>query len=138
MKNIKIVILLLAVIIISCEDQIISECEEENNNNTVTSKFSDIQNNVFTPTCAISSCHASNSVDPDLSAGQALNSIKNVMSSNPPLLYIYPAHSDSSYLINKLRGINIQGELMPLNRQPLAVSVIDSIAAWIDDGAPDN
>lgn len=138
MKSMKIFALLFSIIIISCEDQILTDCDEDNDINTITSNYSDIQDKVFTPTCAISGCHISNSVDPDLSAGQSLNSLKNVMSSKPPLLYVYPAHSDSSYLINKLRGIDIQGERMPLNRQPLSASVIDSIAAWIDNGALNN
>ena len=73
-----------------------------------------------------------------MSAGQAYNNIVNVMSFNPPFPYVYPSKSDSSYIINKIRGINIQGERMPLNRQALVYNVIDSIAAWIDRGALNN
>ena len=122
----------------SCEDQIVSECEQEKNLPNLTATFSSIQNEVFSKNCATSGCHVANSVDPVLSAGQAYNNIVNVMSFNPPFPYVYPSRSDSSYIINKIRGINIQGERMPLNRTTLSSSVIDSIAAWIDRGALNN
>jgi hypothetical protein len=123
---------------ISCEDQIVSECDIEKNETTVAAKFSAIQNEILTPKCAISGCHVSNTGLPVFSAGQAYNNLKNVMSSNPPFPFVYPSRSDSSYIISKLRGIDIQGERMPLNRQPLSASIIDSIAAWIDNGALNN
>ena len=125
-------------IFFSCEDQIVSECEEEKNLPGLTATFSSIQNEVFSKSCATSGCHAANSVEPDLSAGQAYNNIVSVMSFNPPFPYIYPSRSDSSYIINKLRGVNIQGERMPLNRLALSTSVIDSIAEWINRGALNN
>ena len=120
-------------ILVSCEDQIVSECEEG-----LTATFSSIQSEVFSTRCAVSGCHVENSIDPVLSTGQAYNNILNVMSINPPFPYIYPSRSDSSYIINKLRGVNIQGERMPLIKQALSNSVIDSVAAWIDRGALNN
>ena len=131
-------IFLFSYLFISCEDQIVSECEEEKNLPELTATFSSIQNEVFTPNCATSGCHVANSVEPVLTAGQSYNNIVNVMSFNPPFPYVYPTRSDSSYLLNKIRGVNIQGERMPLNRQPLSSTVIDSIAAWIDKGALNN
>lgn len=138
MKKIFISIILFSYLFISCEDQIVSECEEENNLPGVTATFSSIQNEVFTKNCATAGCHVANSVDPVLTAGQSYNNIVNVMSFNPPFKYVVPFNSDSSYIINKLRGVNIQGERMPLNRQPLSSAMIDSIAAWIDKGALNN
>ena len=123
----------------SCEDQIVSKCEVEKNIPGLTATFSSIQNEVFSKNCATSGCHETNSVDPDLSPGQAYNNIVNVMSFNPPFKYVVPFNSDSSYIINKLRDVNIQGERMPLNKEePLSSAVIDSIAAWIDRGALNN
>ena len=122
----------------SCDDQIVSKCEVEKNIPGLTATFSSIQSDVFSKDCATSGCHAANSVEPDLSAGQAYNNIVNVMSFNPPFPYVYPSRSDSSYIINKLRGINIQGERMPLNGKALSSADIDSIAAWINRGALNN
>lgn len=122
---------------VSCADQIVSECENEIQSN-LTATFSSIQNEVFTPSCALSGCHVSNSVDPVLSSGVAYNNIVNVMSFNPPFLYVNPTKSDSSYILNKIKGNNIQGERMPINGQPISQLAIDSIAAWIDRGALNN
>ena len=130
--------MIFAMFIISCEDQIVSECDVVENNSGINTTFSSIQIEVFNIDCATSGCHATNSVPPDLSEGQAYNSIVNVMSFNPPFPYVYPGRSDSSYIINKLRGVNIVGERMPINANPLSSAVIDSIAAWIDRGALNN
>ena len=138
MKKYFLIVAFNALLLLSCEDQIVSECNDENIVHGLTATFTSIQNEVFTPSCAISGCHVTNSVDPVLSAGQAYNNIVNIMSSNPPFPYVYPTKSDSSYIINKIRGVNFQGERMPLNRQALSNSVIDSIAAWIDRGALNN
>jgi hypothetical protein len=125
--------------IMSCEDQIVSVCEVEKNIPSFPATFSSIQNEVFSKNCATSGCHGTNSVDPDLSKGVAYNNIVNVVSFNPPFKYVVPFNSDSSYIINKLRGVNIQGERMPLNREePLSTVVIDSIIAWIEKGALNN
>ena len=138
LKKYIFLLLFLLGFVFSCEDQIVSECDVVENNPGINTTFSSIQTDVFSIDCATSGCHETNSIDPDLSAGQAYNNIVNVMSFNPPFKYIVPFKSDSSYIINKLRGVNIQGERMPLNRQPLSSAVIDSIAAWIDRGALNN
>jgi len=139
--DLKIYILFLIIFtlfIISCEDQIVSECDLKEIETGLPANFSSIQNDVFSKSCATSGCHETNSIPPDLSAGQAYNSIVNVMSFNPPFLYVYPGRSDSSYIIKKLRGVNIVGERMPLNDNPLFSADVDSIAAWIDRGALNN
>ncbi len=122
----------------SCEDNIVSECDVEISEKNLGAKFSEIQQNIFTPKCATSGCHVSSFTLPDLSAGQAYNNIVDVMSSNPPFPYVYPSRSDSSYLISKLRGINIQGSQMPPDRPQLTNATIDSIASWINQGALNN
>ena len=138
MKIYILILIVFTLFIFSCEDQIVSECDVVENNIGINASFSSIQNNIFSSDCATSGCHATNSVPPDLSAGQAYNSIVNVMSSNPPYPYVYPGRSDSSYIINKLRGVNMVGERMPLNDNPLPKAVVDSFAAWIDRGALNN
>ena len=139
--DLKIYILFLIIFtlfIISCEDQIVSECDLKEIETGLPANFSSIQNDVFSKSCATSGCHETISIPPDLSAGQAYNSIVNVMSFNPTFLYVYPGRSDSSYIIKKLRGVNIVGERMPLNDNPLFSADVDSIAAWIDRGALNN
>ena len=111
--------MIFTVIILSCEDQIVSECDAVENTG-INATFSSIQSEVFNIDCATSGCHATNSVPPDLSEGQAYNSIVNMMSFNSPYTYVYPGRSDSSYIMNKIRGIDMVGERMPLNQQPLS------------------
>ena len=121
----------------SCKDQIITECDE-NIPESFTATFSSIQKEVFTPSCATTGCHVTNSVDPVLTAGESFNNIVNVLSFNPPFLYVNPGKSDSSYILNKIKGTNIVGDRMPINAPPIPDSVVDSIAAWIDRGALNN
>jgi len=134
--KIKTLFLIVSMILVfSCEDQIVSECDDRNKEFTSKTTFNDIQNLVFTSSCATSGCHTANNVTPDLSEGQAYNNIVNVVSTQQSIFLVTPFKSDSSYLINKLRGVNNQGAQMPLNSQPLSAATIDSIAAWIDRGA---
>jgi mono/diheme cytochrome c family protein len=52
---------------------------------------------------------------------------------------IEPGSPNTSPIVDKISNENPQeGERMPLNRQPLSDAEIDSIIAWIDDGAPNN
>jgi len=52
---------------------------------------------------------------------------------------IDPGRPDTSYLLQSLLGTpGIEGSRMPLSRPPLAQSLIDTIRAWIAEGAPDN
>ena len=81
-KNLSLLIVFI-IFIFSCEEQIVSECEVENNLPGLKTTFSSIQIEVFSQDCATSGCHETNSIDPDLTAGQAYNSIVNVMSFIP-------------------------------------------------------
>jgi len=97
--------------------------------------FTSIQNELFTPTCAKSGCHAGWQ-SPDLSAGKAYGNLYNVTSSeDQSLLRVKPFDSNNSLLVRKLRG---QGtSVMPPTGQ-LSAAVIDSVVAWIDRGALNN
>lgn len=102
----------------------------------VKATFSSIQQNVFSKSCAFSSCHAG-SVSPTLSAGNAYGNIVN-RSSSVGKAYIKPSDPDNSYLLLKLKGQNISGARMPRNASPLTQAVIDSISLWIQNGAQNN
>jgi hypothetical protein len=109
-------------------------------NNTL-SKFSEIQAQIFTTTCALSGCHDGSSLvtSLNLSSGKAYNALVNVNSAEKPnLKLVNPGNSDDSYLIHKLTGNDIAGLQMPYGGTPLLKATIDSIARWIDDGAPNN
>ncbi len=128
----------------SCADQIVSECDTEKPKNTsVKVSFSDIQEKVFTPRCAVSGCHVGANAPQglDLSAGQAYNHLVNVSSTEVPTLKrVSPGNSRDSYIIIKLEGTDsrMKGARMPVNSTPLSQSVIDSIKTWIDNGALNN
>ncbi|MGD9488355.1 MAG: hypothetical protein AB7W47_10060 [Calditrichaceae bacterium] len=117
----------------SCADQITSDSADENL--IVNASFPDIQDKVFSPTCAVSGCHVSvmHESGMNLSAGAAYENLVDVVSrGNPQLKRVEPGNSQQSYLIRKLTGNNTA--VMPPAGK-LNSSVIDSIAAWIDAGA---
>ena len=107
-----------------------------NNATPTLSTFSSIQDNVFTPSCAVSGCH-NGTQPPRLSRGFAFNSIVNVRSTTN-LDYIEPGNANSSYLYRKITGSGISGARMPYNRSPLSAAIIDSIEVWIENGALNN
>ena len=146
MARVKWIVLLGFMGLIGCEGKIITEADvvmpdENNNNGTTELTFLAIQSQVFTPSCATSGCHTGPNPQfgLNLSAGQAYANIVNVNSlQNSALKLIDPGNSANSYLVRKLRGQNINGSRMPNGRSTLSNSVIDSIADWVDNGAPDN
>ncbi len=91
--------------------------------------FSAIQQELFTPSCAISGCHNGRET-PTLSAGVAYNNIINVRSSTG-VDYIEPGDSNNSYLYRKITGVNIQGARMPRSGSALSQAVRDSVRVWI-------
>ena len=107
-----------------------------NDPNLTSATFTAVQQEVFTPTCAISGCH-NGSQAPNLSVGVAFNNIVDVQSSQG-LDYIEPGNPDISYLVQKLEGTGIAGLRMPRGGTALSVAAIDSIKAWVTDGAPNN
>ena len=120
-------------------------CSEEettaptpNSSNMPLAKFSDLQSKIFN-SCAVAGCHASGSAQGnlDLSSSQAYSNLVGVQSAlYPQFKRVEPGSAGNSMLIKILKG-----ELtpqMPLNRTPLSNDVIDSIEAWIDNGALNN
>ena len=103
--------------------------------------FSEIQSNVFTPSCAVSGCHTGGSAPQGLRLDEA-NSygllVDQPSSEVPATLRVAPGDPDNSYLIQKLEGTASVGAQMPLNGTPLPQSTIDIIRQWITDGALDD
>jgi hypothetical protein len=100
----------------------------------------DIQDNVFTPGCALSFCHgAAQSANLDLRDGQSFTFLVDVPSVEVPGVdRVEPFLPDDSYLICKLENCpTIVGQQMPIIGGPLAQEVIDVIRAWIQMGAPE-
>jgi len=121
---------------------LLASCSESNpassQGDGIPAQFNEIQDRVFSVSCAVSGCHLGGDAPfgLDLSEGLAYDNLVGVASGQmPQLLRVKPLASDESYLINKLRGEGISGERMPRNRSPLSDATIDSIAAWIDRGA---
>ena len=120
----------------ACSDQIITECETESLlQPTDRFGFQDMQEQVFSPSCAISGCHRGQDAPfgLDLSAGKAYDHLVNVDSRlETGTKRVLPGNSAQSYLIRTLNGNN--APLMPPSGK-LNQAVIDSVAAWIDRGA---
>lgn len=99
--------------------------------------FSGVQS-IFTNKCAFSGCHGANpSASLSLSSGSAFTNVINKSVEDPNRLRVNPGNSTASYLYQKIiAGGNITGGRMPLGGSPLSDSEINTIKAWIDEGAP--
>jgi hypothetical protein len=103
--------------------------------------FSEIQANVFTPTCAVSGCHSGAGAPQGLRLDE-VNSyglLVDVASTEvPSVLRVDPGDPDNSYLVQKLEGTAAAGDRMPLGGAPLPQTTIDIIRQWITEGAIDD
>jgi mono/diheme cytochrome c family protein len=106
--------------------------------------FSQIQQQIFTPTCAKSGCHAASTGGQEgliLDAGQSYNLlVGHPATEQGTLNRVQPGSPETSYIILKLRGDpSISGQRMPQDGPPyLTAEQIDGIAGWIRAGAPNN
>ena len=105
--------------------------------------FSQIQREIFTPTCAKSGCHAASTASEGLvlDAGQSYALlVGHPASEQGALARVEPGSPERSYLILKLRGDpSISGKRMPQDGPPfLTPDQIDGFAGWIRAGAPRN
>jgi CHRD domain/Bacterial Ig-like domain len=101
--------------------------------------FQSLQDTVFTPSCALSGCHAGATPQQgmNLSQGQAYAAIVNVPSMEvPTLLRVKPGDPDQSYLVQKIEGTAAVGGRMPLGGPALPADRIEAIRQWISEGAP--
>jgi hypothetical protein len=99
-----------------------------------------IQDNVFTPRCAI--CH-SGPTSGVLPAGMDLSSLSMSFLAlvNVPSLQVgtldrvEPNNPDASYLVRKIEGTAAVGAQMPFGAPPLDAATITAIRQWITNGA---
>ena len=134
------ILTVLALLSASCADKIVSECDQQviipGDDGEVT--FSEIQNEVLTPSCALAGCHSGQfaAASLDLSVGNAYKNLVNVKSQEAPsLMLVSPNNSGQSYIVKKLKGDNTT--VMPPG-SALADAVIEVVVTWIDNGAKDN
>ena len=105
--------------------------------------LSQIQSEVFTPSCAVAGCHDGGGGtlprSMDLRAGNSHASLVNVPSEQVAFDRVEPGDPDASYLIDKLEGNQAAGtSRMPLGGQALDQLTINMIRQWITEGALDN
>ncbi|RME24920.1 MAG: hypothetical protein D6798_10110 [Deltaproteobacteria bacterium] len=87
--------------------------------------------------CAFSGCHATGDQFPDLSAGNAYDSIVDVESQQAPgEILVIPGDADGSYLVRKVEGAKgITGNPMPQGSDTWDADSVATLRAWIDAGA---
>lgn len=142
MKNTVIILLMAFIILLSfggCSNDNPTAPSTAPAQNTSLSKLSSIQNTVFSQNCTASGCHgpANNQANLLLTEGNSYSNLVNVQSVLfPQYSRVVPGNSSQSLIIKILKGE--VSPRMPLNREPLPPDVIDSIAAWIDNGALNN
>lgn len=131
-------LILASLIIYSCSDDEGTTSPPPNNSSAPLANFSDIQAKVFN-SCASANCHSAqaNQGNLNLTSGQSYSNLVNVQSVLfPSFKRVLPGDDGQSLLIKILKGeVNPR---MPLNSTPLPNDVIDSLAAWIKKGAPNN
>ena len=140
MKKTAIILSAFFVFLAGCADQIVSECDDpiEPTGTEKLNTFSGIQEKLFTPTCALSGCHGTNSARAGLilADGQAYGNLVN----QPGQVFtqyerVVPGDSENSLLIKVLRGDGVS-QMPPSGK--LDDAIIDSVAMWIDNGALNN
>ena len=144
------VILFLIMIFIFC----ISSCTKNTNeviseSNSAKDSWSIIQDNILTPSCATSGCHASTS-DANyaqhnllLTSATAYDNLINIIAKNPAaktagLVRVKPGDFMGSLLYQKVdcQTTLKYGALMPLGGTNLTLGQIEFIKQWIIKGAP--
>jgi hypothetical protein len=103
--------------------------------------FTRVQNEIFTPNCALSGCHDSTGQQAGqiLEPGRAYAMIVNHPSTEmPALMRIAPGDPANSYMYRKITGAGITGERMPFGKPPLPDDKILLLRDWISRGAPND
>ncbi len=112
----------------------------------ITSTFEQLQRQVFTPTCAIPTCHnvAQAEHQLSLSPGEAYANLVGVPPANSVaagagFLRVAPGNPDNSFILKKLRGdlVDGEGERMPRDLKPLHHLHVQLLEEWILAGAPE-
>ena len=104
------------------------------------SLLTQIQQDIFTPMCAVSGCHDPLTQEGDLNLANedtSFDELVNVVSTCAGQMRVVPGDTDASYLLDKVGdGATPCGELMPLDSPSLTAAEIQLIRDWILDGAP--
>lgn len=108
--------------------------------------LSTIQTAIFTPQCALASCHDSVAPAGNLDLSSAATSHAEMVGINADgtfnaatIMLVDSANSAQSFLWLKVTGATgISGNAMPDTGQALCSQKADAIAAWIDAGAQNN
>ncbi len=106
-----------------------------------TATFTRVQREVFTPSCALSGCHAGSApqLGMVLEAGKAYRSLVDVVSVETSLLRVFPGLPNDSYLVVKLRGDPaILGSRMPPGGTTVTSAQLSLVVDWIRRGAPND
>ncbi len=114
--------------------------DTESNTVTGADLFTRIQNDILTPDCATSGCHAGTTspLGLNLSAGQAYASLVRKDSSQVSgLMLVEPSNADASYLVQKLEGTQGGGAQMPMGKPALKTTDLALVREWIQAGALD-
>ncbi len=123
----------------SCEDSVITECTSNISvDDKMKANFPEIQTKLLDKSCALAGCHVTGSIGPDLSAGNSYDAIVDKEALGTNFKYVEINNGANSYIIKKMRGDgDIFGGIMPTSGK-LPEFIIDSVAKWIDNGAPRN
>ena len=95
-----------------------------------------LSNEIFTPNCATSGCHAGPAASAGLSleAGVIADEIIGVTSARyGDILRVNPGDPDNSLIVQKVRGE--AGARMPMGGTALSEEEIEKIVEWIEAGA---
>ena len=106
-----------------------------------TATFTRVQNEIFTPSCARSGCHAGAAPRQgmDLSAGRSYGLIVGVKAVESTRLRIAPGSPDDSYMVSKVKGdATISGSRMPLGGPYLSADKEQLLVDWVRRGAPND
>ncbi len=112
--------------------------KDSNSPDETPATLTEIQTDIFSKSCAFSSCHGDGGnsgllkLDPELSYAQLVNAA----ASEAGKIRVVPGDPDGSYLVERLEHPDT-AEVMPPG-QPLDAAKLERIRSWIVDGAQDN
>lgn len=99
--------------------------------------FTQVDSEIFVPSCGFSSCHGSGTGGLTLDGGDDYAALVDVESAGSPgAVLVVPGDADNSYLVWKLEGSDgIVEDPMPPPTGGFDVTKIEQVRAWIDAGA---
>ena len=106
-----------------------------------TATFTRVQGEIFTPSCALSGCHAGSapSRGMDLSVGRSYGMIVGVQAVESTRPRIAPGDPSGSYMVSKVAGdATITGSRMPLGGPSLSTTRQKLLVDWVRRGAPND